>query len=77
MADQGTSNFAALIANALMDGSAVAIKIEGEHGWETVTHVGSGPEWGPLLEVRRARDGHTLFLPAGRIVAVDVGVRRQ
>ena len=66
------SGLAQVVAAALHDGRPVSIKIEGE-AWEPIDRVNYGPHGAAVLEVRRSVDGHTLVVPAARIVAVDVG----
>jgi hypothetical protein len=59
------------MASALAEGRSVSILLDGGH-FESVDHV-SCDQWHPLVEVRRNHDKHTLFLPAARIIAVEVG----
>jgi hypothetical protein len=67
------SGLAQAAATAISEGRAVSIRIDGEPKWEAIDHVNHGPCGPAIVEVRRARDGHVLFIPAGRIIALDVG----
>jgi hypothetical protein len=67
----GVKSLVEVMASALAEGRSVSIMLDGGHS-ESVDHVACD-QWHPLVEVRRTRDKHTLFLPAARIIAVDVG----
>jgi hypothetical protein len=74
MSDESlASGLAQVVAGALHDERPVSIRIEGEPAWERVDRVNYGPHGPAVVEVRRAADGHTLIIPVGRVIAVDLG----
>ncbi|MGN6849604.1 MAG: hypothetical protein ACTHJK_09060 [Sphingomicrobium sp.] len=71
--EQVASGLAQVAAKALFEGRSVAIRLEGDRTWEPIDRMNYGPTGPSIVEVRRIRDGHTLFIPAVWIVALDVG----